>query len=274
MKEESIYKVTPDDLTGEIKDFPIEVVQMMVERQYEQVGRCDVTRFQYGKALSILGGGFNWGDSIEGDSFWGDVIMNHDWKLFFSKYPSEESRKAYHIPHQKKLGLTRLQKWYLSHKELFSDDVDWLSEWTLMGCMTPRELAKAYEELNLYPYFEYVGNSGKESCFLGLLRNAKKDIERSLGNLKGFTKREFLLSMYEYPEDELLRATIGWIKKNPLVMYRTQRIAVRGCNTTIRVRRLRDEVANLEWEYKEDLGVKKSNAASIYLINGMMYEIY
>lgn len=271
--KESIYQVTPDDLTGDIKDFPIEVVQMMVARQYEQIGRCGVEVFQINRSISAHGGGFNWDASSEGHKFWHDVIMDYDWELFFSKYPSRESPKTYHIPHQKKLGLTRLQKWYLSHKELFPMGVDWLSVWTLMGCMTPRELAKAYEELNLYPYFEYTGNTDKEARFLGLLRNAKQEIELARGNLKGFSKREFRISMYEYPEDELLRATIGWIKKNPLVMYRAQRIAVKGCNITIRVRSLRDELA-LEWEYKEKLGVKKSNAAPIYLINGEMYEIY
>lgn len=268
-----IYQVTPDDLIGEIQNFPIEVVQMMVERQYEQAGECDVTNFQFNCSVSAHDGGFNWDDSIEGHGFWNDVIMNRDWELFFSKYPSEWSRKIYHIPHQKKLGLTRLQKWYLSHKELFPMDADWFSVWTLKSCMTPRELAKAYEELNLYPYFEYVGNNDKESCFLGLLRNAKLEIEVARDSLKGFNRREFRISMYEYPEDEVLRATIGWVNKNPLVMYRANRITVRGCNTAIRVRRLRDEEAH-EWEYKENLGVKKSNAAPIYLINGEMYEIY
>lgn len=268
-----IYQVTPDDLTGDIKDFPIEVVQKMIERQYEQCGSCNVREFQFSKSVSAYDGGFSWDVSSEGHKFWSDVIMGHDWELFFLKYPSEESRKTYHIPYQKKLGLTRLQKWYLSHKELFSADVDWLSVWTLMGCMTPRELAKAYEELNLYPYFEYTDSNDKAARFLGLLRNAKQEIELARGNLKGFNRREFRISMYEYPEDELLRATIGWIKKNPLVMYRANRIAVRGCNTAIKVRRLRDKVA-LEWEYKENLGVKKSNAAPIYLINGEQYEIY
>ena len=171
-----------------------------------------------------------------------------------------------------KLGLTRLQKWYLSHKELFPNDVDWLNVLTLMGCMTPRELAKAYEELNLYPYFECVGNNEIESRFLILLRSAKQEIELARGNLNGVRIREFRLSMYEYTEDELLRAIIGWIKKNPLVMYHARRIVVRGCNINITVRRLRD-VAVPEWEYKENLGVKKSNAGPIYLINGEMYEI-
>ena len=269
----AIYQVTPEDLTGDIEDFPIEVVQKMVARQYEQVGICNVTKFQSNKSVSAYGGGFDWDASSEGLGFWSDVIMNCDWELFFSKYPPGGSSKTYHIPYQKKLGLTRLQKWYLSHKELFPTDFDWVNVWTLMGCMTPRELAKAYEELNLYPYFECVGNSDKETRFLGLLRNAKQEIELARGHLKGFDRREFRISMYEYPEDELLRATIGWVKKNPLVMSRANRITVRGCNTTIRVRRLRDE-AVLEWEYKENVGVKKSNAAPIYLINGEMYEIY
>lgn len=268
-----IYQVTPEDLTGEIEDFPIEVVQKMVERQYEQIGVCNVRIFQTNNEASSYGGGFNWDTSIEGLEFWNDVIMRYDWELFFSRYPTKEICKIYSISDQKKIGLTRLQKWYLSHRELFSTDVDCLNIRTLMGCMTPRELAKAYEELNLYPYFECMGNNDKEGCFLGLLRDAKQKIKLARGALGGWRIREFSISMYEYSEDELLRAIIGWIKKNPLVMYRAQRIAFRGCNIIINVKRLRDNSVH-EWEYMKDLGVKKSNAGSIYLINGEMYKIY
>lgn len=269
---EEIYKVTEADLVGDIEGFPIEVVQKMVEHQYNQTGKCRVDVFCDSRDAATLKGGFTWGHTGEGWVFWSDVIGKRNFERFFELYP-EKANSEFKLPYQKRLGLTRLQKWYLSHKELLSADVEYLSVWILKGCMTPRELAKAYEELNLSPYFEYAGSDDKESCFLKLLRNAKKEIESARGNLNRFNRCEFRVSMYEYPKDELLRAIIGWIKKNPLVMYRAQRIAFRGCGVTLRVRRLRD-VVTLEWEYKKNLGVKKSSSGSIYLINGEMYEIY
>ena len=49
MKE---YKVKKEDLIGEIKDFPIEVVQKMVDYQVEQGNKADgiVTGKQIGRA--------------------------------------------------------------------------------------------------------------------------------------------------------------------------------------------------------------------------------
>ena len=41
-----MYKVKQSDLIGDIKGFPIEVVQKMVERQVEQGNKADVTVFQ------------------------------------------------------------------------------------------------------------------------------------------------------------------------------------------------------------------------------------
>lgn len=40
------YTVTDNDLKGEIKDFPIEVVQKMVDRRIEQQGIADISVFQ------------------------------------------------------------------------------------------------------------------------------------------------------------------------------------------------------------------------------------
>lgn len=50
-----IYKVKQEDLIGDIKGFPIEVVQLMVERQFEQKGKCNIGIFQ-----KSIGMGFNW----------------------------------------------------------------------------------------------------------------------------------------------------------------------------------------------------------------------
>ena len=80
-----MYKVTKEDLVGEITGFPIEVVQKMVERQVEQSGKPNVSVFQ----KSIFSG-FLWKDTIEGNNFWDNVICDERFDLFFEKYPKEE----------------------------------------------------------------------------------------------------------------------------------------------------------------------------------------
>lgn len=82
-----MYKVKPIDLTGEIKDFPIEVVQKMVERQYEQTGKCNVKIFQLYKRTDNVDGGFLWRNTIEGYEFWRTIIDHNNFDVFFEKYP-------------------------------------------------------------------------------------------------------------------------------------------------------------------------------------------
>lgn len=78
-------KITKKDLIGEIKDFPIEVVKKMVERQVEQGNKADVGDFQ-----DIATGGFFWGETTEGYDFWSEVIGRKNFDLFFEKYPKKE----------------------------------------------------------------------------------------------------------------------------------------------------------------------------------------
>ena len=80
------YKVKPEDLKGEIKYFPIEIVQKMVERQVEQGNEADVSVFQ----KSIFSG-FLWENAVEGHDFWNSVINLHNFGLFFEKYPKSSS---------------------------------------------------------------------------------------------------------------------------------------------------------------------------------------
>lgn len=82
-----MYKVKPSDLKGQIKDFPIEVVQKMVERQYEQTGKCNVKIFQLYKRTDNVDGGFLWSKTVEGKGFWGSIIDDNCFDLFFAKYP-------------------------------------------------------------------------------------------------------------------------------------------------------------------------------------------
>ena len=39
-------KVTKKDLIGDLDNFPIKIVEKMLQRQYEQVGKMDITVFQ------------------------------------------------------------------------------------------------------------------------------------------------------------------------------------------------------------------------------------
>ena len=86
-----MYKVKKSDLKGQIKDFPIEVVQKMVEKQVHQGHKADVGVFQVKTDDSW--NGFLWTRTIEGDSFWRNVIYQADFPLFFEKYPKKEEKK-------------------------------------------------------------------------------------------------------------------------------------------------------------------------------------
>lgn len=78
-------KITEKDLIGGIKDFPIEVVEKMIERQVEHGNPADVGDFQ-----DIATGGFFWDEATEGYDFWSEVIGRKNFDLFFKKYPKEE----------------------------------------------------------------------------------------------------------------------------------------------------------------------------------------
>ncbi|MGL5913091.1 MAG: hypothetical protein ACRCZB_02915 [Bacteroidales bacterium] len=79
-------KVTKEDLKGEIKDFPIEVVQRMCE--YQDV--FDPSIFARFKCAAYRDGGFSLILAKEGSYFWHEVIENENFDLFFERYPKQE----------------------------------------------------------------------------------------------------------------------------------------------------------------------------------------
>lgn len=86
--------VTTKDLIGDLKGFPIEVVEEMLKYQKQQTGKKDVSIFQYLNFTDIQGGGFCWEDTIEGYEFWNDVIRYKKFNVFFERYP-KVSKKVY-----------------------------------------------------------------------------------------------------------------------------------------------------------------------------------
>lgn len=84
-----MYKVKQSDLIREIKNFPIEVVQKMIEEQLSQGNAPDVTVFQNNSNANVEYDGFSWDETEDGSVFWDKVINEHDFDLFFKKYPKD-----------------------------------------------------------------------------------------------------------------------------------------------------------------------------------------
>lgn len=74
-------------------DFPKEIVEKMLERQVEQGNERDVTAFGDIAYADKPNKGFNWCETEEGTDFWGSVILNKDFDLFFEKYPKEKKEE-------------------------------------------------------------------------------------------------------------------------------------------------------------------------------------
>jgi hypothetical protein len=82
-----IFKVEQSDLVGFIKNFPIEVVEKMIEEQVKQ-GNCpNVEVFQKYITADVDDGGFAWNQTEDGVEFWIEIIDGGNFDLFFKKYP-------------------------------------------------------------------------------------------------------------------------------------------------------------------------------------------
>lgn len=84
-KLKNYYYVTKEDLKGEIADFPVEIVQHMLNNQTKEDGKANIKFFQ-----NSIKGGFIWRNTPEGTSFWNDVIKNKNFDRYFEKYPKIE----------------------------------------------------------------------------------------------------------------------------------------------------------------------------------------
>lgn len=94
---EKIYKVVNEDLVGELSEFPLPIVQKMIDHQVMQGNPANVEVFQADPTTSRSdgGGGFEWKDSPEGWDFWDNVIEGMEFNVFFERYP--ESNRVYII---------------------------------------------------------------------------------------------------------------------------------------------------------------------------------
>ena len=72
---------------GDLKGFPKEIVERMLECQVEQGNEKDVSVFETILDADRYFGGFTWRDTIEGFNWWSEVIDNKNFNMFFNKYP-------------------------------------------------------------------------------------------------------------------------------------------------------------------------------------------
>lgn len=71
---------------GDITNFPIEIIDKMLENQVKQGNKLNIKVFEYNKISTKGSGGFDWSSTEEGHSFWDFVVGNKRFDVFFEKY--------------------------------------------------------------------------------------------------------------------------------------------------------------------------------------------
>ena len=80
---------------GELKGFPTEIVEKMLERQVEQGKPRNVAVFEYIRNTGVNLEGFCWMNTPEGQNFWEEVIEKKNFELFFKKYPKTKKELTF-----------------------------------------------------------------------------------------------------------------------------------------------------------------------------------
>lgn len=101
----TIFKVEQSDLVGDIKDFPIEVVEKMIEEQVRQGCQPNVEVFQKRPSAGLNRGGFSWSVTEDGYNFWNEIIMKGNFDLFFEKYPKKNKPNLVYIAGDSEIGI-------------------------------------------------------------------------------------------------------------------------------------------------------------------------
>ena len=98
-----LFKVEQNDLVDGIKDFPIELVEKMIEEQVKQGNKADAEVFQKNASTDAEDGGFDWDKTDNDIDFWQEVIGEGNFDLFFEKYPKKA--KLVYIAGDSEIGM-------------------------------------------------------------------------------------------------------------------------------------------------------------------------
>ena len=75
---------------GDLYGFPLEVIDKMIERQVKHGNPANVKVFEDRATVDKDSKGFTWSATEEGSEFWGEIVTEKAFDLFFKKYPKEE----------------------------------------------------------------------------------------------------------------------------------------------------------------------------------------
>lgn len=78
---------------GDLKGFPLEVIDKMIQRQVEQGNAPNVEIFEKRSTRDDTHKGFWWDGTEEKHDFWKDVILNKNFYLFFKKFPKTDEKE-------------------------------------------------------------------------------------------------------------------------------------------------------------------------------------
>ena len=284
-----MYKVTEEDLIDEIKGFPIEVVKMMLKRQYEQIGLCDVKAFQFSKSASAGGGGFDWDDSPEGWEFWNDVICHSQFDQFFERYKDSRIELPQIPPRSQLRTMTKVEKWLLSKIKCEKA----LSRRDRMQYLNDRYLGELYsipriasnETFDWIPTLKNLSEAnliffGEGDCANCDQEDAIADLSERVGNYV-----DWLTCFYSKVDSQMpirgqyipfggvgdIRTVIGWIKKNLGVACRFLDVYFVFTDKSIRVSH-RGESHGSEGWVKDSVGYCYRND-KLFIIGGHIFEI-
>lgn len=79
-------KLSKSDLVGELTKIPLEIVKMMIKEQVAQGNEANVRVFQQNRLSNKEYGGFNWVNTVNGENFWGDILVKFEFDKFYSIY--------------------------------------------------------------------------------------------------------------------------------------------------------------------------------------------
>lgn len=87
MVQNDTFKITGNDLTGCIKYYPIEIVELMITRIEDEHGTHKSINEPLDLLISCPSIAFVWENTPEGPEFWRSVIIDKNFDVFFEKYP-------------------------------------------------------------------------------------------------------------------------------------------------------------------------------------------
>lgn len=154
---------------GELEGFPKEVVNKMLDYQYEQTGKRDITVLEKNMESGTMCKVFDWKKTPEGDIFWGEVIVFRNFDLFFERYPKKESEPVQEQPATCTEPVEINSPYYYT-----------------IGGVQPIDLIEAKDlNFNLGNVIKYVSRSGKKSPDqLPDLRKALDYLQREISRLE------------------------------------------------------------------------------------------